>query len=244
MFCKTIGVSALPLVKMYTSSGEVESFPCGPKKIELLRAKLDEWAVKLDTSVAPPAVADEISSGSPDNMSMQQQEQQAAAKLAATATPRQSDRSRLAAALGATLDGEGRRGQDSLTPTDFLTDPAAKSTISLNATESVVTEDTNSGVAPANPAAVSYSYNVKADVFMKNGYYSSTLQNGNDGGEGSAPAGGGGRGAFAVDLRRISGRTLQKTCGVLFGHLDSAALVSLVSGSKGSRFVAALTRSR
>ena len=82
VFCKTIGVSALPLVKMYTSSGEVESFPCGPKKIELLRAKLDEWAVKLDTSVAPPAVADEISSGSPDNMSMQQQEQQAAAKLA------------------------------------------------------------------------------------------------------------------------------------------------------------------
>ena len=50
VFCKTIGVSALPLVKIYTSSGEVESFPCGPKKVEILRAKLVEWSVKTSLS--------------------------------------------------------------------------------------------------------------------------------------------------------------------------------------------------
>lgn len=54
LFCKAIGVSALPLVKMYTAEGEVESFPCGPKKIELLKAKLDEWTVKLGSSYTPP----------------------------------------------------------------------------------------------------------------------------------------------------------------------------------------------
>ena len=39
-FCKEIGVQALPMVKMFTKDGEVESFPCGPKKVELLRAKV------------------------------------------------------------------------------------------------------------------------------------------------------------------------------------------------------------
>mmetsp|Transcript_1636 Transcript_1636/g.3505 ORF Transcript_1636/g.3505 Transcript_1636/m.3505 type:complete len:137 (+) Transcript_1636:350-760(+) len=46
-FCKEIGVQALPMVKMFTKDGEVESFPCGPKKVELLRAKLDEWKSTL-----------------------------------------------------------------------------------------------------------------------------------------------------------------------------------------------------
>lgn len=46
-FCKEIGVQALPMVKMFTKDGEVESFPCGPKKVELLRAK-----VKVAVSVS------------------------------------------------------------------------------------------------------------------------------------------------------------------------------------------------
>jgi len=50
VFCKTIGVNALPLVKMFTCDGEVESFPCGPKKVEILRGKLDELAGKLGTA--------------------------------------------------------------------------------------------------------------------------------------------------------------------------------------------------
>jgi len=51
-FCKTAGVTALPLVKMFTSEGEVESFACGPKKVEILKGKLDEWNVKLGGSNA------------------------------------------------------------------------------------------------------------------------------------------------------------------------------------------------
>ena len=46
-FCKEIGVQALPMVKMFTKDGEVETFPCGPKKVELLRAK-----VKVAVSVS------------------------------------------------------------------------------------------------------------------------------------------------------------------------------------------------
>jgi len=61
-FCKTIGVTALPLVKFVTSEGEVESFPCGPKKVELLRGKLDEWSLKqgfAETAVAEAPAAPE-----------------------------------------------------------------------------------------------------------------------------------------------------------------------------------------
>jgi hypothetical protein len=32
-YCKARGVRALPFVKMFTVDGEVESFPCGPKKV-------------------------------------------------------------------------------------------------------------------------------------------------------------------------------------------------------------------
>ena len=72
-FCKEIGVTALPLVKFFTSDGEVESFPCGPKKVELLRGKLDEWSVKLGGAEAAPvtvstaaAVAEAVASSTPE----------------------------------------------------------------------------------------------------------------------------------------------------------------------------------
>ena len=51
LFCKTIGVSALPLVKMPTSEGEIEINSREPKKVALLKVKLDEWTVKLVVNV-------------------------------------------------------------------------------------------------------------------------------------------------------------------------------------------------
>mmetsp|Transcript_7112 Transcript_7112/g.8796 ORF Transcript_7112/g.8796 Transcript_7112/m.8796 type:complete len:552 (-) Transcript_7112:273-1928(-) len=52
-FCKEIGVAALPLVRMYSSEGQVESFTCGPKKVELLRSNLDKWKDQLG-AIEPP----------------------------------------------------------------------------------------------------------------------------------------------------------------------------------------------
>jgi len=81
-----------------------------------------------------------------------------------------------------------------------------------------------------------YSYNVKADAAMKNGYYTSSLMHATS--EVLRPqdnerfqrerrrGGSGGRmSAFAVDLRRINGQTLGKACEALFGHLSRDALV-------------------
>jgi len=39
---KRIGVLALPSVRMYAGGGLVENFPCGPSKVPILKAKLDQ----------------------------------------------------------------------------------------------------------------------------------------------------------------------------------------------------------
>ena len=33
----------LPMVQFYANGEQVEAFPCGPRKIELLREKLEKW---------------------------------------------------------------------------------------------------------------------------------------------------------------------------------------------------------
>jgi len=43
-------VNVLPLVQFYDAGQRVESFPCGPRKIELLREKLDFWHAKKHSS--------------------------------------------------------------------------------------------------------------------------------------------------------------------------------------------------
>lgn len=63
-FCHELGVMALPMIKMYTHEGEVESFACGPKKVELLRSKLDDWKTRVN--VAAAAVADTATAAAGD----------------------------------------------------------------------------------------------------------------------------------------------------------------------------------
>jgi len=41
----------------HTFLTQVESFPCGPKKIEILRGKLDEWLMKVGGGTVEAAVA-------------------------------------------------------------------------------------------------------------------------------------------------------------------------------------------
>lgn len=42
-FLQKLDVNVLPLVQFYASGKRVEAFPCGPRKIELLREKLEKW---------------------------------------------------------------------------------------------------------------------------------------------------------------------------------------------------------
>lgn len=42
-FLQELDVKVLPLVQFYAGGERVEAFPCGPRKIELLREKLEEW---------------------------------------------------------------------------------------------------------------------------------------------------------------------------------------------------------
>ena len=42
-FLQRIDVNVLPLVQFYSGGARVESFPCGPRKIELLKEKLEKW---------------------------------------------------------------------------------------------------------------------------------------------------------------------------------------------------------
>ena len=41
-FLQGLEVNVLPLVQFYAGGKRVETFPCGPRKIELLREKLEE----------------------------------------------------------------------------------------------------------------------------------------------------------------------------------------------------------
>jgi hypothetical protein len=42
-FLQGLEVNVLPLVQFYAGGKRVETFPCGPRKIELLREKLEKW---------------------------------------------------------------------------------------------------------------------------------------------------------------------------------------------------------
>lgn len=42
-FLQELEVNVLPLVQFYAGGKRVEAFPCGPRKIELLREKLEKW---------------------------------------------------------------------------------------------------------------------------------------------------------------------------------------------------------
>ena len=42
-FLRELEVNVLPLVQFYANGEQVEAFPCGPRKIELLREKLEKW---------------------------------------------------------------------------------------------------------------------------------------------------------------------------------------------------------
>ena len=42
-FLHELEVNVLPLVQFYANGERVEAFPCGPRKIELLREKLEKW---------------------------------------------------------------------------------------------------------------------------------------------------------------------------------------------------------
>lgn len=43
---QALDVNVLPLVQIYADGKRVEAFPCGPRKIELLREKLEKWHFK------------------------------------------------------------------------------------------------------------------------------------------------------------------------------------------------------
>ena len=45
-FLQSHEVNVLPLIQFYDNGQRVESFPCGPRKVELLREKLDIWVHK------------------------------------------------------------------------------------------------------------------------------------------------------------------------------------------------------
>lgn len=42
-FLQELDVNVLPMVQFYADGKRVEAFPCGPRKIELLREKLEKW---------------------------------------------------------------------------------------------------------------------------------------------------------------------------------------------------------
>ena len=42
-FVKFLGVLALPSVQFYANGGQVESFPCGPSKVPILKRKLAQF---------------------------------------------------------------------------------------------------------------------------------------------------------------------------------------------------------
>jgi len=45
-FLQGLDINVLPLVQIYADGDRVEAFPCGPRKIELLREKLEKWHFK------------------------------------------------------------------------------------------------------------------------------------------------------------------------------------------------------
>ncbi|KAJ8601892.1 hypothetical protein CTAYLR_002658 [Chrysophaeum taylorii] len=47
-------INVLPLIHMYARGQRVEAFPCGPRKIELLREKLERWHHFADREEAAP----------------------------------------------------------------------------------------------------------------------------------------------------------------------------------------------
>lgn len=53
-------VNVLPLIHFYARGKRVEAFPCGPRKIELLREKLEQWHNFASSSAAPPPEEKEV----------------------------------------------------------------------------------------------------------------------------------------------------------------------------------------
>ena len=70
-FLQQLEVNVLPLVQFYANGKRVEAFPCGPRKIELLREKLEKWHNwyhQKMVEIVEPEKAEKVSLGRQDGV--------------------------------------------------------------------------------------------------------------------------------------------------------------------------------